>query len=213
MPDLPAPHGAQGSEVIRCWGLGARCWGSSLNLGFPQPRVPRPPPPGFRGVRSTANLPVYREAASLARGGTVEKSLGQMATPDTEKPWFCYMLCCRDQSFYVGITNDPEDRVREHNRGKDSEYTAKRRPVQLIWAEQQSSREDARRREVEIKSWSRRKKLELIVQNPSPLAQGKGASDQRLICRSPKPVMGVRVPPPLPGKRRAGSRRSAMEGS
>jgi preprotein translocase subunit SecE len=30
----------------------------------------------------------------------------------------------------------------------------------------------------------------------------QGASDQRLICRSPKPVMGVRVPPPLPENRR-----------
>src|SRR5574340_1090187 len=100
-----------------------------------------------------------------------------MATPETEKPWFCYMLRCRDGLFYVGITNDLEDRVREHNRGKDSDFTARRRPVQLVWTEQQLSRQAARKREVEIKGWGRRKKFKLVSEHPSPAAQGKGASD------------------------------------
>jgi predicted GIY-YIG superfamily endonuclease len=103
-----------------------------------------------------------------------------MAEISAGHPWFCYMLRCRDGSFYVGITNDLEDRIREHNRGKDSAYTAKRRPVSLVWSEQHADQQAARRREVEIKGWSRSKKMQLLGVNPapsgvnpSPIAQGK----------------------------------------
>lgn len=80
-----------------------------------------------------------------------------MAESGTKKPWFCHMLRCRDGSFYVGITNDLEERTAEHNRGKDSAYTAKRLPVRLVWSEQHPSREAARRQEIEIKGWRRKK--------------------------------------------------------
>ena len=79
-----------------------------------------------------------------------------------DEPWFCYMLQCSDGSFYVGIANDLEERLKEHSWGKDSEYTAKRRPVTLVWHQEFASKQDARKREVELKGWSRRKKLELI---------------------------------------------------
>ncbi|MGH7703418.1 MAG: GIY-YIG nuclease family protein, partial [Gemmatimonadales bacterium] len=66
-----------------------------------------------------------------------------------EKAWFCYMLRCRDGSLSAGITNDLTERLKEHARAKDSEYTAKRLPVRLVWTERFSSRAEARRREVE----------------------------------------------------------------
>jgi len=80
-----------------------------------------------------------------------------------EGPWYCYVLRCSDGSFYVGITNDLEDRLQEHSRGKDSVYTAKRRPVKLVWSEAHPTKEAARRREIEIKGWSRRKKAGLLL--------------------------------------------------
>ena len=98
-----------------------------------------------------------------------------MGENDSEKPWSCYMLLCRDGSFYVGITNDLAERLTEHTRGKDSIYTARRRPVRLVWSEQFGSQNEARKREVEIKGWSRRKKLNLLRINPSASPQGKGA--------------------------------------
>ncbi len=98
-----------------------------------------------------------------------------MGENDSEKPWSCYMLLCRDGSFYVGITNDLERRVAEHTRGQGPSYTAKRLPVQLVWSEQLTDQETARKREVELKGWSRRKKLALVRKNPSASPQGKGA--------------------------------------
>ena len=31
--------------------------------------------------------------------------------------FFCYLLECSDGSFYLGLTDDPERRLREHNEG------------------------------------------------------------------------------------------------
>ena len=97
----------------------------------------------------------------------------------TQKAWFCYMVRCRDGSFYVGMTNDLEERIKEHNWGVKSEYTTKRRPVQLVWREPQADRAAASKREREIKGWSRKKKLELVEayrrrENPSPADAGSG---------------------------------------
>ena len=80
--------------------------------------------------------------------------------------WFCYMVRCRDGSLYVGIAPDVEERVREHNWGVAATFTAKRRPVTLVWFEELESQEAARRREVTMKKWSRTKKLQLLAGMP-----------------------------------------------
>jgi predicted GIY-YIG superfamily endonuclease len=72
------------------------------------------------------------------------------------------MVRCRDGSFYVGIANDVEERVKRHNWGVGPGYTAKRRPVELVWSECCGTSEAARRREREVKGWSRKKKSELV---------------------------------------------------
>jgi putative endonuclease len=76
--------------------------------------------------------------------------------------WFCYMVRCNEGSFYVGIATDVAERVKRHNWGVGPQFTAHRRPVQLIWTEQCGSSDAARRREKEIKGWSRKKKLALV---------------------------------------------------
>ncbi len=88
------------------------------------------------------------------------------------------MVCCKDGSLYVGITQDVEKRVQRHNWGVATEFTAERRPVALIWSERCSDAGAARKRERELKGWSRNKKLLLVEQqrksNPSASPQGKG---------------------------------------
>jgi predicted GIY-YIG superfamily endonuclease len=84
------------------------------------------------------------------------------------------MLQCSDKSLYVGIALDVDERVKRHNWGVGPEYTAKRRPVTLIWSECCGTSEAARRLEKKIKGWSRAKKIELASSggrvNPSPKA-------------------------------------------
>ncbi len=74
-----------------------------------------------------------------------------------------YILECVDKSFYVGCTNNLEKRIKQHNELKcGAHYTKIRRPVILKYSEKFKTLKEARRREAEIKSWRREKKLVLI---------------------------------------------------
>jgi putative endonuclease len=51
-----------------------------------------------------------------------------------------YILECSDGSYYVGVSNNPERRLLEHNEGLDPDsYTFSRRPVEIVWCEFYSS--------------------------------------------------------------------------
>lgn len=80
----------------------------------------------------------------------------------TPLPWYVYILECRDRSFYVGVTPDLAEREKKHNAGKASRYTRTRRPVRLLFAEKHPDKSSALKREIEIKSWRRRKKIALL---------------------------------------------------
>ena len=79
------------------------------------------------------------------------------------KTYFVYILKCKDDSFYTGITNNVERRLYEHNIGLHKEaYTFSRRPVELVWYEMFTEPTQAILVEKKIKGWSRRKKQALI---------------------------------------------------
>ena len=69
-----------------------------------------------------------------------------------------------DGTLYCGWTNDLDRRVAAHNAGKGAKYTKSRRPVVLKYYESFSTRQEAMRREWEIKQLSRKEKLELVRQ-------------------------------------------------
>ena len=75
--------------------------------------------------------------------------------------FWTYMLRCADDSYYVGHTDDLEKRLAQHQDGSLRGYTAKRRPVTLIYAEVFDSRDEAFLRERQLKGWSRAKKAAL----------------------------------------------------
>lgn len=77
-----------------------------------------------------------------------------------------YILRCHDGSYYTGFTKQPiEARLWEHNVGVYDGYTAKRRPVQLVFCETYERIIDAIARERQIKGWNRQKKEALIALN------------------------------------------------
>ena len=49
-----------------------------------------------------------------------------------EKPWYVYVLLCKDGSLYCGISPDVETRVERHNSGRGAKYTQARRPCVLV---------------------------------------------------------------------------------
>ena len=63
---------------------------------------------------------------------------------------------------YSGITISLEDRLRKHNKGTGAKYTSSRRPVTLVYCERYDNASRARKREEQIKGWSKIKKERLI---------------------------------------------------
>lgn len=76
--------------------------------------------------------------------------------------WFVYVLLCEDQSLYTGITNDLDKRFLEHKSGKGGGYTRSHQPMKMVYSEEVSSKSEALKREFEIKSWSRSKKIQML---------------------------------------------------
>lgn len=77
--------------------------------------------------------------------------------------WHVYIIKCRDNSFYSGITVDLERRIKEHNEGgKGAKYTRARRPVKLVYKKRYRSRASASREEARIKNLNRQEKEDLI---------------------------------------------------
>jgi putative endonuclease len=80
--------------------------------------------------------------------------------------YYVYILECADNTLYVGYTNDLERRVHAHNNSKSgAHYTKIRRPVKLVYSEIFKTSSQARKREIEIKSWTRERKLKLVNNN------------------------------------------------
>jgi len=84
---------------------------------------------------------------------------------------FVYILRCADGSFYVGKTNDLYTRLKEHQSGVGADYTAVRRPVEMVYAEEHFTVRSAKDRETQLKRWSRSKKEALIAQDLKRLKQ------------------------------------------
>jgi len=76
--------------------------------------------------------------------------------------WFVYILLCSDGSLYTGSTNNPEVRLSDHNNGKGGRYTRSHKPLKRVYLEVFSSKSEALKRESQIKSWSRPKKIQLL---------------------------------------------------
>jgi predicted GIY-YIG superfamily endonuclease len=82
---------------------------------------------------------------------------------------FVYILRCADDTFYVGHADDVASRVRTHNDGFGSRYTAARLPVRVVYSESCASLQAAFSRERPLKRWSAKKKAALVAGNLASL--------------------------------------------
>ncbi|OGZ62744.1 MAG: hypothetical protein A2639_02825 [Candidatus Staskawiczbacteria bacterium RIFCSPHIGHO2_01_FULL_34_27] len=78
------------------------------------------------------------------------------------KKWFIYILECEDGSLYTGITINVEERFNKHRNGKGGKYTASHKPVKIVYTEIYNNRSKASKREIEIKGWTRDKKISIL---------------------------------------------------
>jgi putative endonuclease len=76
-----------------------------------------------------------------------------------EKKWYVYILECGDGSYYTGVTNDLDNRMRTHSTGKGSKYVRKRGFRRLLRAKPCKNKSDACKEEYQIKKLPRNMKL------------------------------------------------------
>ena len=69
----------------------------------------------------------------------------------------------KDGSYYVGSTNNLEDRFKRHNEGRVAS-TKPRRPWKLVYSEEHPDRSSAAKRENEIKAHKRRAFIEALIE-------------------------------------------------
>jgi putative endonuclease len=96
--------------------------------------------------------------------------------PHAVPTFWMYILRCSDGALYVGQTDDLEMRMAQHATGALGGYTSERLPVELVFFEEFSSRDEALNRERQVKNWGRSKKEALIARNwsrVSLLARGE----------------------------------------
>ena len=76
---------------------------------------------------------------------------------------YTYIVRCSDGTLYTGWTNNLEKRIKDHNDGRGAQYTKQRRPFALVYYEEFRPKEEAMRREWEIKRMSRGDKLSIVM--------------------------------------------------
>lgn len=79
-----------------------------------------------------------------------------------ESKWYLYILLCKDNTLYTGITTNVQKRFQQHMTGKGAKYTRGRGPLLLVYEEVCGSHSEALKREWFIKSLTREQKDNLI---------------------------------------------------
>ena len=75
--------------------------------------------------------------------------------------WYVYILRCKDDTLYCGITPDMKRRLEQHRSGKGAKYTRGRGPLELVYSEVCPTHSEALKREAAIKRLTRPEKLKL----------------------------------------------------
>lgn len=76
--------------------------------------------------------------------------------------YYLYMIKNKENSLYVGVTENPTRRLSEHNSERGASFTKERSGFFIVFLENYETLKQARQREIQIKKWRREKKEFLI---------------------------------------------------
>lgn len=113
-------------------------------------------------MRTRVVYPELVEGLDYMASRTRERAGTNGSINTTLMPYYFYLARCSDGSLYAGTGIDLRARESKHNEGKGAKYTRSRCPVKIAYHEEFSTLVEARRREVEVKTWSRVKKENLV---------------------------------------------------
>lgn len=77
--------------------------------------------------------------------------------------WFVYIAQAPTGHYYTGITEDPQQRIIDHNEGRGAKFAKDQGKLTLVYVSAPfEDKSPARLREMQIKGWARVKKEKLI---------------------------------------------------
>ncbi len=95
--------------------------------------------------------------------GFVERRICSLPLqPQKTMAAWLYVLRLKSGQLYVGATKDLDHRCSEHFEGKACQTTKFDPPIALVHSEEYETHLEARRREAQVKRWSRAKKEALV---------------------------------------------------
>jgi putative endonuclease len=77
--------------------------------------------------------------------------------------FFVYILRTSTNRLYIGVTENLDQRISTHNSGKGAEWIKADRDARRVYSEPHPMLGSARKREIQLKKWSRKKKEALIA--------------------------------------------------
>ncbi len=106
---------------------------------------------------------VDRKARKALKIWMDESAASQLSSGSRhDQSWCVYILKCRNNALYTGITNDLQRRLKEHEQGKGSKFVRSWRPFELVRIIPCSNAGEARRLEYALKKLTRREKIETL---------------------------------------------------
>lgn len=76
--------------------------------------------------------------------------------------WFVYILECKNNYLYTGITTDVQKRFKAHA-SKSAKFTSYNPPIRIAYQQKVKNKGAALKREAAIKRLTRRQKIDLIA--------------------------------------------------
>ena len=114
----------------------------------------------------TRSAQVFRhEVLRRTRRSILSDRAAARESKDAKIMWFVYIIECSDGRFYTGVTDNVGRRLQRHRSGQGGHFTKTFGAKKLLYHEKFSFRGETLKREVQLKGWTRKKKLALIRGN------------------------------------------------
>jgi predicted GIY-YIG superfamily endonuclease len=86
-------------------------------------------------------------------------------------PAWLYILRLKSGQLYIGSTTDLNQRYNDHYSGKACRTTELDPPIALVYSEKLETFSEARKREAQVKRWTRAKKEALVAGDTAKLKE------------------------------------------
>lgn len=100
---------------------------------------------------------------------SIEQQSLEQESQASAKTWYLYMIRCKDNSLYTGITLDVQRRFQEHQGGnglgKGAKFLRGKGPLALVYSTSVATHSAALKLEYKIKKMSKAKKEIMIIKN------------------------------------------------